>query len=118
MKAVSDELAPERGMSRLLQDHRLVRKIHERGQPLQMRRDRAALYDGIAEGEGSMSRPILARDLGNGPFKPFGSALIGGDGGHVERCPRIGPTRRLMSEPPCPVCGNKSAWRCDCEDAE
>jgi hypothetical protein len=58
-----------------------------------------------------MSKPILARDLGNGPHKPFGSALIGGDGGHVERCPRIGPTRRLMSEPPCPVCGNKSAWR-------
>jgi hypothetical protein len=61
-------------------------------------------------------QPILARDLGNGPHKPFGSALIGGDGGHVERCPRIGPTRRLMSEPPCSTCGNKSAWRCDCED--
>jgi hypothetical protein len=31
---------------------------------------------------------------------------------------RIGKTRRLRSEPPCAVCGNKSAWRCECELGE
>lgn len=49
------------------------------------------------------------------PLKPFGSALRSGDGATVGRCPRIGRTRRLRSEPPCPTCGNKGAWRCECE---
>lgn len=64
-----------------------------------------------------MSRSILARDLGDGPHRPFGSALkgISHGAGTVEQCPRIGATRRLRSEPPCPACGNRSAWRCECE---
>jgi hypothetical protein len=64
------------------------------------------------------NRPILARDLGDGPHRPFGSALQSGKygAGHVERPPIIGRTRRLRSEPPCPSCGNKSAWRCECEE--
>jgi hypothetical protein len=48
-------------------------------------------------------------------LRPFGSALVNGDGGTVERCPVIGRTRRLRAEPPCPSCGNKSAWQCECE---
>jgi hypothetical protein len=64
------------------------------------------------------ANPILARDLGDGPHKAFGSALGGKHAGQVERLPRIGRTRRLMSEPPCQSCGNKSAWRCDCEVSE
>jgi hypothetical protein len=49
------------------------------------------------------------------PRRPFGSQVGGKHVGTIERCPRIGRTRRLMSEPPCPACGNKSAWRCECE---
>lgn len=52
------------------------------------------------------------------PSRPFGAALGGKYTGTVERCPVIGKTRRLMSEPPCPSCGNKSAWRCECEVEE
>ena len=51
------------------------------------------------------------------PARPFGCQLGGKHAGHVEPLPRIGRTRRLMSEPPCSECGNKSAWRCDCEPA-
>jgi hypothetical protein len=28
---------------------------------------------------------------------------------------RIGKTMRLRGEPPCPLCGNKTAWHCECE---
>lgn len=78
----------------------------------------------IARGErwnipaAAIARNVRSRDLGDGPHRPFGSALVGGAGGHVERCPRIGPTARLQSEPPCSVCGNRSAWRCLCECEE
>jgi hypothetical protein len=33
----------------------------------------------------------------------------------IERCPKIGPTLRLHGEPPCPECGNKGRFHCDCE---
>lgn len=61
------------------------------------------------------ARPILARDLGDGPHRPFGAALGGKYAGNLEPLPRIGRTRRLRSEPPCSICGNRSAWRCDCD---
>lgn len=59
-------------------------------------------------------KPILARDLGDGPHRPFGSALRGA-GGHVERCPVIGRTIKPQAAGPCKVCGERR-WFCECED--
>jgi hypothetical protein len=56
----------------------------------------------------------LARDLGNGPHRPFGSALRGDNAGMVERCPRIGRTIKPQSAGPCGVCGERR-WFCECE---
>jgi hypothetical protein len=58
----------------------------------------------------------LARDLGNGPHRPFGSALRAGNAGLVERCPRIGRTIKPQSAGPCGVCGERR-WFCECGDA-
>jgi hypothetical protein len=57
----------------------------------------------------------LARDLGNGPHRPFGSALRGDNAGLVERFPRIGRTIKPQSAGPCGVCGERR-WFCECED--
>lgn len=64
-----------------------------------------------------MTRPVLARDLGDGPHRPFGSALSKGDGAIVERCPRIGRTVKPRAAGPCPIC-SETRWFCDCEGDE
>lgn len=56
----------------------------------------------------------LARDLGDGPHRPFGSALRTGDGAMVERLPRIGRTVKPRSVGPCKVCGERNFF-CECE---
>lgn len=50
-------------------------------------------------------------------LRPFGSALQGLHSLEPLLAPPLITTRvrRLRSEPPCPSCGNKSAWRCECE---
>lgn len=69
--------------------------------------------------EGVRPRIVRACDLGDGPHRPFGSALQGIHSVDPLKAPElVGRTRRLRSEPPCPSCGNKSAWRCNCEDGE
>lgn len=61
-------------------------------------------------------RPILARDLGDGPHRPFGSALIDNKyAGTVERCPRIGRTVKPLAAGACKVCGERRFF-CECED--
>jgi hypothetical protein len=61
----------------------------------------------------------LARDLGNGPHRPFGSALRGekSNAGMVERCPRIGRTVKPQAAGPCKVCGERRFF-CECEDEQ
>jgi hypothetical protein len=53
------------------------------------------------------NQPILARDLGDGPHRPFGSALGGKHAGQLERLPRIGRTVKPRAAGPCKVCGER-----------
>lgn len=53
-------------------------------------------------------------ELNAKPIKAPPSWVRSGD--PVERCPRIGRTRRLHGAPPCTICGNRSEWHCDCDE--
>lgn len=65
--------------------------------------------------EGSPARPVLARDLGSGPHRPWGAALSPRLRGEIEQLPPIGRTAKLRSLGACKVCGEHN-WICDCED--
>ena len=54
-----------------------------------------------------IKQPILARDLGDGPHRPFGSALGNRYVGRVERPPIIGRTIKPRAAGPCKVCGER-----------
>jgi hypothetical protein len=59
----------------------------------------------------------LARELGNGPHRPFGSALrIGLQERLVTPERVIERPRRLRNSPPCPSCGDAGPFYCDCEE--
>lgn len=56
----------------------------------------------------------LARDLGTGPRRPFGSALKPNRGEPIQL---IGRTVKPRSVGPCRVCGERNFF-CDCEDEQ
>jgi hypothetical protein len=59
----------------------------------------------------------LARDLGNGPRRAFGSALAPSINRRIEVPERITERpRRLNSDPGCDICGERIFY-CDCEEA-
>lgn len=61
---------------------------------------------------------IRARDLGDGPHRPFGSALQGVHGNDPLKAPElIGRTVKPRSAGPCGVCGERRFF-CDCDDAQ
>jgi hypothetical protein len=66
--------------------------------------------------DGVKPRLVTSADLGDGPHRPFGSALIGGDGGHASPLPRIGRTIKPKAAGPCKVCGERKYF-CGCESA-
>lgn len=59
----------------------------------------------------------LARDIGNGPHRPFGSALREGLQERIET-PFLVTERpqRLRNSPPCPTCGHAGKYFCECEE--
>lgn len=59
----------------------------------------------------------LSRDLGNGPHKPFGSALPADVEKRLEP-PSLITVRpyKLRGSPPCPECGNRGPYQCECEE--
>lgn len=59
----------------------------------------------------------IARDLGTGPHKPFGSALPPHAGGKAPPIPRVGRTVKPRSLGPCKVCGERRFF-CECESGD
>lgn len=63
-------------------------------------------------------RPILARDLGDGPHRPFGSALKGLHGNDpLAAPPRIGRTVKPRAAGACKVCGERRFF-CGCDNGD
>lgn len=51
-----------------------------------------------------------------GPRRPFGSALTAIADKRIETPEPINTNvRKLRGTPPCPQCGNRGPWQCDCE---
>jgi hypothetical protein len=60
----------------------------------------------------------LARDLGDGPHRPFGSALKGLHGNDaLATPPLIGRTVKPQAAGPCKLCGERRFF-CDCEETD